>query len=174
MRDVVHSRLAATCSPQGLKPGGGPKCDPGSSHCCCCCSSGSAYERISRNLANRPPKDDKLALTKITNYRTGLGTGTAWAGFSDTPPLKLSSSHLRTPALGTRPADSSRDSRGSMQSWLRIPPASCSNHSRDGVRPLVRNDHRVSACRGSAKSPGRWGGLRSRAWAFQMGRSGPS
>ena len=30
---------------------------------------------------------------------------TAWARFSNTPLLKLSSSHLRLPALGTRPAE---------------------------------------------------------------------
>ena len=43
---------------------------------------------------------------------TGLGVrGIAWAGFSDTPPLKLSSSHLQPPALGTRPADSNKQNR---------------------------------------------------------------
>ena len=31
---------------------------------------------------------------------------------------------------------SSYDSRGFVLSWLRIPPASCSNHGRDGAKPL--------------------------------------
>jgi len=40
-----------------------------------------------------------------------------------------------------RTGNSSRDPRGTTESWLRIPPASCSNHGRDGVRPLLRNMH---------------------------------
>ena len=74
-----------------------------------------------------------------------------------------------TQAGGT--GNSSRNSRGLVTSWPRTPPASCSNLGRDDARPLLRRDHRISACRFSAKSTPYHGGLRSRAWAFQMGWS---
>ena len=82
------------------------------------------------------------------------------------------SGRVLTPGLRQgRTGNSSRNSRGLVTSWLRTPPATCSNHGRDDARPLLRRDHRSSACRGSAKSTPYHGGLRSRAWAFQMGWS---
>ena len=57
-----------------------------------------------------------------------------------------------------RNGNSSWGSRGNTQSGLRIPPASSSNHSRDGVNLLSSYVHRTSACRGSAKSPAPLGG----------------
>ncbi len=86
-------------------------------------------------------------------------------------PSKRDASRQAHPSvLGFTDRQSSRDSRGIAISWPRIPPASCSNHGRDVARLLSRRDHRASACGGSAMSPAN-GRLRSRAWAFQMGRS---
>ena len=59
-------------------------------------------------------------------------------------------------ALGLQDRLSSRDSGGQAISELRITPASCSNHGEEVARPLLRRDHRASACRGSAKSPFAW------------------
>ena len=86
-------------------------------------------------------------------------------------PSKRDASRQAHPSvLGFTDRQSSRDSGGIAISWPRIPPASCSNHGRDVARPLSRRDHRAPACGGSAMSPAN-GRLRSRAWAFQMGRS---
>ena len=86
-------------------------------------------------------------------------------------PSKRDASRQAHPSvLGFTDRQSSRDSRGIAIYWPRIPPASCSNHGRDVARPLCRRDHRAPACGGSAMSPAN-GRLRSRAWAFQMGRS---
>ena len=72
-----------------------------------------------------------------------------------------------TQAGGT--GNSSRNSRGLVTSWPRTPPASCSNLGRDDARPLLRRDHRLSACRGSAKSTSYHGGTPVQGLGFPDG-----